>query len=161
MDSEQFKHSCKMMFPHHKTFVNYKQVHAAADLVFKAWKILMKFHSKSIRCNQSHTPGFSPSKKKKDNYASLSKKRNTNCIILNPNTFHSKNYYSILTLVSSFKISVSNSGSSSSSSIFINFVTIYQFDIGYSFHISANFIWFYMMQMHIPFNRNNRDLANL
>ena len=72
VDPEQFKKCCMNFFPLHRTFVNYKQLYAAADLLFKQWKICMKATSKSIRCNYSHTPHMNkykqicpPNKKRK------------------------------------------------------------------------------------------------
>ncbi len=72
VNPDQFKQSCKMFFPLHRIFVNYKQLYSAADLFFKQWKIVMKASQKSIRCNYSHTPHinkykqiFPPNKKRK------------------------------------------------------------------------------------------------
>ena len=75
VNPEQFKSCCRMMFPLHRTFVNYKQLHTAADLLFKQWKILMKANQKSTRCNYSHTPARSRVKKQQELYLPPSKKR--------------------------------------------------------------------------------------
>ena len=56
VDPEKFKKCCRTFFPIHRIFVNYKQLYAAADLLFRQWKVLMKTSKKSIRCNYSHTP---------------------------------------------------------------------------------------------------------
>ena len=70
----QFQQCCKMFFPLHRIFVNYKQLYTAADLLFKQWKIVMKASQKSIRCNYSHTPHLSNSKK--DSSSSFHPKKN-------------------------------------------------------------------------------------
>ena len=66
LDPEQFKKCCRKFFPRYRVFVNYKQLYAAADILFRQWKILMKASKKSIRCNYSHTPHLSMSKKQED-----------------------------------------------------------------------------------------------
>ena len=46
VNPDQFKQSCKMFFPLHRIFVNYKKLYSAADLFFKQWKIVMKASQK-------------------------------------------------------------------------------------------------------------------
>ncbi len=46
VDPEKFKKCCRTFFPIHRIFVSYKQLYAAADLLFRQWKILMKTSKK-------------------------------------------------------------------------------------------------------------------
>ena len=62
VDPDQFQVCYRNIFPLYRIFVNYKQLYAAANLLFKQWKICMKACSKSIRCNYSHTPYYNQDK---------------------------------------------------------------------------------------------------